>query len=169
MDLRHSRIEGTGVFAAHSISRGDTVLRIDDSRGVDEHHPLGSAEDPRYCDYLEAGKVILIQIPETYINYSCDPNTYVKTMNGVREVIALRPIEAGQEITYDYCINGDGNTVWVCHCGASRCRRMIHSDFFHLPMELQSEYLPPLDDWFRQERAAEVEWLARGGDTQDSP
>jgi hypothetical protein len=162
MEIRHSLIEGNGVFAAHSIGRGDTILKIDDSRIVDEQHPLGSADDPRHCDYLEAGKVVLMQIPERHINHSCDPNTYVKTVNGIRMVIALRAIAAGEEITYDYCINGNGDTVWVCHCGASRCRRVIHSDFFHLPLELQREYLPLLDDWFLHERAAEVERLLRG-------
>jgi hypothetical protein len=161
MEIRHSPIEGTGVFAAHSITKGDILLKIDDTRIVDEQHPLGSIEDPRHCDYLQAGKVILMQIRERYINHSCEPNTYVKTIDGTRVVIALRAIAAGQEITYDYCINGDGHTVWVCHCGASRCRRVIHSDFFHLPRELQLEYVPLLDDWFRQERAAEIELLAR--------
>jgi hypothetical protein len=36
---------------------------------------------------------------------------------------------------------------------------VIHSDFFHLPTELQREYLPLLDDWFREERIAEVKVL----------
>jgi SET domain-containing protein len=160
MEIHHSSIEGTGVFAAHSIGRGDAVLKIDDSRVVDDQHPLSSDEDPRHCDYLAAGKVVLMPSPERYINHSCDPNTYVKTVDGIRVVIALRPIAAGQEITYDYCINGDGDTLWVCHCGASRCRHVIHSDFFHLAIELQREYLPLLDDWFRRERASEIEWLA---------
>ena len=164
MEIRHSLIEGYGVFAAHSIGKGDTVLKIDDSRIVDEQHPLGSADDPRHCDYLEAGKVVLMQIPERHINRSCNRNTYVRTIDGMRLVIALREIAAGEEITYDYCINGNGDTVWDCHCGASRCRRVIHSDFFHLPLDLQREYLPLLDDWFRQERAAEVERLARGAE-----
>ncbi len=73
-----------------------------------------------------------------------------------RLVIALRGIAAEQEITYDYCINGYGDTVWTCHCGASRCRHVIHSDFFHLPIEMQREYLLLLDDWFRQERSIEL-------------
>ena len=166
MEIRHSSIEGTGVFAAYSFGKGDTLLKIDDSRVVDEQHPLGSTEDPRHCDYLRAGKVILMQIPERYISHSCEPNTYVKTVDGIRVVIALRPIAAGEEITYDYCINGDGDTVWVCHCGAVRCRSVIHSDFFHLPLDLQREYLPLLDEWFRQERATEVERLVRGAETQ---
>jgi uncharacterized protein len=169
LEIRRSLIEGTGVFAAHSFREGDVLLEIDDSRIVDEHHPLGLSEDSRHCDYLQGGKVVLMQIPERHINHSCEPNTYVKTIDGVRVVIALLPIAAGEEITYDYCINGNGDTVWVCHCGASRCRRVIHSDFFHLPLELQREYLPLLDDWFLQERAAEVEQLARGTDGHEQP
>jgi len=49
--------------------------------------------------------------------------------------------------------------VWHCHCGASRCRRTIHSDFFHLPLDLQWQYLPLLDEWFRKERSEDIEKL----------
>jgi hypothetical protein len=98
-----------------------------------------------------------MQFPERYINHSCDPNVYVATLDGERVVIALRDISAGEEIAYDYCINGGGDTLWTCHCGAGRCRRTIHSDFFHLPAQLQLEYLPLLDMWFQNERSAEIE------------
>ena len=138
------------------IRKGDVVLSIDDSRIVDEFHPLGPNDDARHCDYLEAGKVVLMQRPERHINHSCDPNTHVKTLSGRRLVIALREIQPGEETTYDYCINGGGDTVWTCHCGAARCRHEIHSDFFHLPVELQRQYLPLLDDWFRHERSADI-------------
>jgi SET domain-containing protein len=169
VEVRHSFIEGYGVFAANPINKGEIVLKIDDSRIVDELHPLDSGDDPRHCDYLQAGKVVLMQIPERHINHSCSPNTYVQTFDGIRRVIALRDIAADEEITYDYSINGNGDTVWVCHCGASRCRRMIHSDFFHLPVGLQREYLPLLDDWFLQERAVDVEQLLRGVEAQELP
>ena len=159
--VRASAIEGFGVFAARPFPRGTVVQVIDDSRIVDDLHPLGPGDDSRHCDYLEAGKVVLMQPPERHINHSCDPNTYVKTVDGRRLVIAQRDIPSGEEITYDYCINGGGDTVWTCHCGAARCRHEIHSDFFHLPVELQREYLPLLDDWFRRERSAEVEAINR--------
>jgi hypothetical protein len=74
-------------------------------------------------------------------------------------VIALREIHAGEEITYDYCVNGYGDTVWTCRCGAARCRHSIHSDFFHLPLDLQKAYLPLLDEWFRKERSDDIERL----------
>ena len=157
--VRVSRIDGQGVFAETPFLAGQTVLEIDDSRIVDELHPLGPGDDSRHCDYLARGTVVLMQPPERYINHCCQPNTYVKTVNGKRLVIALRDLAAGEEITYDYCINSGGDTVWTCHCGAERCRHTIHSDFFHLPLELQLEYLPLLDDWFREERAPEVQRL----------
>ena len=157
--MRASRIDGQGVFAETSFLEGQTILEIDDSRVVDERNPLGPADDSRHCDYLARGTVVLMQPPERYINHCCQPSTYVKTVDGRRLVIALRNIAAGEEITYDYCINSGGDTVWNCHCGAERCRHTIHSDFFHLPLELQLEYLPLLDEWFREERAAEVQRL----------
>ena len=154
-----SSIEGCGVFAIRPFGKSESVLTIDDSRVVNDHAPLQAGEEERHCDYLEAGRVVLMQPPERYINHSCNPNTYVKTVNGKRLVIARRVIAAGEEITYDYSINSSGDTVWFCRCGAARCRREIHSDFFHLPIEFQREYLPLLDDWFRKERSADVAHL----------
>ena len=147
------------MFATRPFRQGEAIHAIDDSRVVDPAHPLDSTDDSRHCDYLEGGKVVLMLPPERYINHSCHPNTYVKTVCSRRLVIAWRDIQPGEEITYDYCINGGGDTVWTCHCGAARCRREIHSDFFHLPVELQREYLPLLDDWFRRQRSAQVDRL----------
>jgi hypothetical protein len=79
----------------------------------------------------------------------------------VRWVVALRAILAGEEIAYDYCINGFGDVVWECHCGSARCRGTIHSDFFHLPLALQLEYLPLLDEWYVREYREQVERLRR--------
>ena len=161
VEVRESAINGLGVFAVTPFSGGQAVLTIDDSRVVDEAHPLRPGDDARHCDYLAAGKVVLMQYPERHINHSCDPNTYVRTVGGQRLVMALRDIAAGAEIPYDYCINGSGDTVWTCHCGAARCRSAIHSDFFHLPLAVQREYLPFLDTWFREERKLEIERLLR--------
>jgi hypothetical protein len=161
VNVHESRIAGLGVFAGTSFRRADLVLEIDDSRVVDDLHPLGPSESPHHRDYLANDKVVLMQFPERYINHSCDPNVYVATVEGERLIIALHGIPAGEEIAYDYCINGGGDTLWSCQCGAARCRRAIHSDFFHLPDELQLEYLPLLDVWFQNERRAEIEQLRK--------
>ena len=113
----NSPINGLGVFAGRSFRMGDALLEIDDSRIVDDAHPLAPGDDPRHCDYLARKTVVLMQAPERHINHSCDPNSYVQTVNGRRLLWALRDIPAGEEVTYDYSINSDGETVWTCHCG----------------------------------------------------
>jgi hypothetical protein len=146
--LGASAIHGIGVFAARALPAGTVVLSIDDSRIVTAADPLRPGEADYHCDYLGPERTVLMQPPERHINHSCDPNTFVRTIAGTRQVIALRDIAAGEEITYDYCINGYGDAVWQCSCGAARCRGTVHADFFRLPLALQQEYLPLLDEWF---------------------
>lgn len=155
---KESPINGIGVFALVDIKKGYPILKIDDSRLVTAENPLRESEGEyeRHCDYLASGKLVLMQSPARYINHRCSPNTFVKTIGGTRYVFALCDISAGDEITYDYCINGYGDTLWQCNCGSARCRKDIHSDFFHLPMELQLKYLTLLDDWYLAEYQAKV-------------
>lgn len=164
--IAESKIHGLGVFAARDFQEGETILIIDDSRLVDDEHPLRSelGEYEYHCDYLADGKVVLMRSPERHINSSCDPNTYVKTCHGVRHVIARRPIKSGEEITYDYIINCHGGDVWQCNCGSPRCRGMIVSSFFELPLDWQLEYLPLLDEWFVEEHREKIEALRRIAD-----
>src|SRR5262245_29482227 len=115
-----SGIDRQGVFATRDFQAGETLLVLDDSHVVDDDHPLDTAagELPHHCDYLSGGRVVLMPSPERYINSSCEPNTRVVTrqasgqggqgrqgeQGGGRHVVALRPIVAGEEITYDYLI-----------------------------------------------------------------
>ena len=83
--VRASSIHGLGVFAARDFAEGEAVLILDDSRVVDDGHPLRPerGEYDYHCDYLAGGRVVLQPFPERHINSSCDPNTYMKTVEGV--------------------------------------------------------------------------------------
>ena len=161
--VAESDIHGLGVFAARDFAEGETVLVMDDSRVVDDEHPLRPelGEYAHHCDYLEGGKVILQGWPERHINSSCDPNAYARRAGGESLVIARRAIAAGEEITCDYIIDCHGGLVWRCECGSARCRRTIVSSFFELPPEWQAEYLPLLNEWFVAEHRERVEALRR--------
>jgi hypothetical protein len=167
ISLAASPIHGTGVFATVAFAPGEIVLKIDDSRVVSDANPLnpGRGELEHHCDYLAGGKVVLMQRPERFINHGCEPNTFVRTIAGDRYVVALVAIRPGDEITYDYCINGDGDTEWSCTCGSPMCRRRLLSGFFHLPLPVQARYLALLDDWFVTEHPGEVDalkgWMGR--------
>jgi hypothetical protein len=158
VDVRPSPIAELGVFATRAFERGETVLVIDDSRIVDDEHPLRSecGEYDRHQDYLARGRVVLMAVPERYINSSCDPNTYVVTRRDVRHVVALRSIALGEEITYDYLLNCDGGAEWQCRCGAAGCRGNIPASFFDLPPTEQHRLRPLLDEWFVEEHADRV-------------
>lgn len=159
--VRDSPIHGLGVFARRDYASGEVILWIDDSRVVDNDHPLLPGELAHHCDYLEAGRVVLMQEPERHINSSCDPSAYVRTVSDKRCVVARRAIHSGDEITCDYIIDCHGGQVWQCHCGSSRCRGAIAASFFDLPPEWQREYLPLLNPWFVKEHDARIQQLKR--------
>ena len=156
-----SKVHGLGVFAAQKFAEGEIILTIDDSRVVDHEHQLNPelGEYAYHCDYLAGGKIILMRYPERHINSSCDPSVFVKTINDTRYVVARRPLDKGDEITYDYIIDCHGGDVWKCNCGSARCRHMIVSSFFELPLEWQLEYLPLLNPWFVEEHKEKIEAL----------
>ena len=143
--VKNSKIQGTGVFAQKDFKKSEVILQIDDTYIVTDENALPE-KDKNHCDYL-IDKIILMQSLEVYINHSCEPNTYVKTIGGLRYVLTIRDIKAGEEITYDYAINGyyDGANN-ACHCGSKRCRGVINCSFFKLPVAFQKEYLPYLED-----------------------
>lgn len=101
-------------------------------------------------DPFQIGDNLFMDLEETSrsFNHSCDPNVYVR---GRDELVALRPIRKGEEITYDYSttmrydlekIRASGNEPWTCpcHCGAYNCRGIIN-EFSTLPSERRDYYV----------------------------
>jgi len=158
-EVRKSKIQGTGVYALMDFKVGEIILDIDDSNVVTDPSKLSDEDNAFNCDYLDNGKVILMQDPERCINHSCDPSTYVKTIDGVRKVIAKKNISKGDEITFDYSINGDNEGTFPCRCGSDKCRKIYNGNFFKLPINLQKEYLPFLDEWFANKYKTELDRL----------
>ena len=123
--------------------------------------PRRGASSSAIATTRPGGMAVLMRPPERSINHSCDPNTYIRTIAGDRYVVALRAIRPGEEVTFDYCVNGDGDTAWDCSCGSPACRRRHRSGFFHLPEEVQARYLALLEDWSVAQHREGVEILKR--------
>eukprot|EP01027_Heterolobosea_sp_BB2_P021600 GEZU01031135.1.p2 GENE.GEZU01031135.1~~GEZU01031135.1.p2 ORF type:complete len:168 (+),score=43.96 GEZU01031135.1:69-572(+) len=55
-----------------------------------------------------------------YLNHSCDPNTYIDTER--REVVALKDIEPGEELTFNYLSTEyDMASPFDCLCKSPKC------------------------------------------------
>jgi hypothetical protein len=171
VEVRKSDIHGKGVFATESIPHGAVVLEIDDSRIVDEEHPVrfDLGEDGDHCDWLPDGTTVLMAEPERYINHSCAPSVFVYSVGRRRFVLAARDIEAGEEILYDYAINAAEGDILACRCGAANCRGRHRCTFFALPERRQLQYIPFLDPWFAQVYKDRVLDLLMRHATQDFP
>jgi hypothetical protein len=122
---------GKGVFVTGDFAAGEELLRF---RGRVIDFAASVAKGERECDAFQIGpdRYLDLEAPGVLVNHSCDPNA------GVRDdlrLVALRDLEAGEEIRYDYSTTMDEDR-WelVCRCGSPQCRGVIR-DFKWLPRD----------------------------------
>ena len=158
VEVRESPIQGVGIFATRDFHAGERIRKRNIVREITPDAPFDEArgESERHGDWLGGDRVVLLGFPDRHLNHRCDPNAYIRDIDGETYIYARRNIGAGDEITNDYCMNNRGHETWKCNCGAPDCRKTVHSDFFELPLEKQVEYLPLLMDWFARENAREI-------------
>jgi uncharacterized protein len=139
--VRDSRIHGRGVFAARYIRKGTRILeykgeridndeadrRYDDTKMKRHHTFLFTLDDKTVIDgALKAGGG-----DASFINHSCDPNCEAVITGRKIFIHALRGIEPGTELAYDYQYERTGKNdaelekFYVCRCGAPNCRGTI--------------------------------------------
>ncbi|CAG8453582.1 3083_t:CDS:10, partial [Scutellospora calospora] len=85
-----------------------------------------------YFMSLQAGEVIDATdkgCVARFMNHSCAPNCYVqKWMVGEKYrigIFALRNVQEGEELTFDYNAERYGSEAQACHCGEPNCRGII--------------------------------------------
>lgn len=126
-----SLIRGKGLFAATPFKKGERIMRMSGKRVTDAGMSrLIRARKYRYDDPFEIGngKYIALDAVPLAANHSCNPNAGIR---GTDQLVALRAVRPGDEITYDYATTvGDTasyETPWTmrCRCGANRCRKVI--------------------------------------------
>src|SRR5262245_54554072 len=56
-----------------------------------------------------------------YINHSCAPNCQTEQFGRIIWIVAMRDIQAGEELTYNYGYELNDEPAEPCHCGAKHC------------------------------------------------
>jgi SET domain-containing protein len=140
--VRRSSIHGNGVFAARDLPAGQELIEY---RGIRLTH---TEADDLYAGGADSGHTFLFTLNDHYvidgsaggnaarwINHSCAPNCQgfvIENTDGDPEkdrivIEAMRPIRAGEELTYDYGISLEERhtpklkRIWACRCGTPVC------------------------------------------------
>ena len=96
---------GLGLFATKPIKRASYIATYRGRRISTEEADLREARGARYMFELNS-RWTIDGSPRwnlaRYINHSCRPNAKAVGRKGRIVIVALRHIEAGEEITYDY-------------------------------------------------------------------
>lgn len=134
--VRESAIHGRGVFARRRIAAGERIIEY---RGERIHWPQaleraalrGGPLNHTFFFTLADGRVIdggSRGNEARFINHSCEPNCEaMEHEDGRVHIYALRDIERGEELHYNYALIYDGRhtaavrKAFACHCGAPSC------------------------------------------------
>lgn len=146
---------GLGVFAKSFIPKGTIMYVIDEMELIypEGHHLL---DDDYYKKYIEKfsytdqnGSSIVSWDYAKYINHYCDRNT-ISTGYGFE--IAVRDIQAGEQITDDYgALNIERSMD--CGCGKSNCRGAVHpDDLLTFAEQWDKEILPAIKNMEKVEQ-----------------
>jgi SET domain-containing protein len=85
--------------------------------------------------------------PARLINHSCAPNCEAECEEGRIWITALRDIQPGEEITFNYSYDWESYKEHPCHCGAPGCVGFIVAEEFFAQLRRQKTFeSPPPDD-----------------------
>ncbi len=133
--VKKSNIHSRGVFAKKDIPEGARVIEYVGER-------ITKAESDRRADIPlqrnkkngDHGAVYIFQLNKRHdidgyvpyntarlINHSCEPNCETDIIRGHIWIIALRDIQKGEEISYNYNYDIEDYEDHRCRCGTNRC------------------------------------------------
>jgi SET domain-containing protein len=124
VDVRASRIDGRGAFAAEAMP---ARRKIGEIRG----ESVSVREARRRAKTME--RIMIVEVSDTraidaslstdplrFTNHSCQPNAVLRIRQGRVEFYAMRDIAVGEEVTVNYGETHHEGRL-RCRCGAAGC------------------------------------------------
>lgn len=132
--------KGWGSFVLEPIFRGETVAAF--GGWIVSREVLSTMSSDRQARsiqvdddlYLVSG---VVREPGDMLNHSCEPNC---GLSGSQLLIAMRDIEQGEELTFDYAVcDASDYDEFICLCGQSTCRGVVRGTDWR-ETEIQDRY-----------------------------
>ncbi len=147
-----------GTFATRAIQPGETIIAWEEQPHtlVSRSHVERTWDDRRKGWFARDAWPLTDEIWVTWnedpaqwrpMNHGCDPNVWLEGL----DVVARRPIAAGEEILIDYATFYDERMPgFECDCGADECRRVVRGDDYRL--DVVARYGRHVSDHIRRRR-----------------
>jgi uncharacterized protein len=135
-EVRNSPVHGLGAFALRFIRKGTRIVeylgeRVS-HREADRRYESKDANDAHTFLFIVDSRIVIdagVDGNEArFLNHSCNPNCESVIEKRRVFIEAVRDIEPGEEMTYDYQIQRDDDDppgieeVFACRCGFPQCR-----------------------------------------------
>jgi hypothetical protein len=134
--VRRSRIHGNGVYAARRIRKGTRIVEYLGDRitheQADARYAAKGQDDGHTFLFVASDRVVIDAgvggNDARFINHSCDPNCETVIENERVFIEAIRTIQPGEELGYEYGLtwettdDPDELANYACRCGAAKCR-----------------------------------------------
>ncbi len=138
--------KGFGVFARTFIPAGTTIATFNGA--FHEAESISSLPSQELADHVVQCAPHLWRegdgIAER-LNHSCEPNCGIQNLF---DIVAMRDINTGEELTWDYEMTEKSDWQMSCLCGTKSCRITIGS-FDNLPENKRHEYGKFISHWLR--------------------
>jgi hypothetical protein len=136
IEVRRSAVHGLGVFAAKQIPKGARIIEYVGERvshdEADRRYEEKDANDSHTFLFIVDSKIVIDAGVDgndaRFFNHSCDPNCESTVEKRRVFIEAIRDIDPGTELTYDYQIHREDDDpenideVFACRCGFPNCR-----------------------------------------------
>jgi uncharacterized protein len=127
--IRSSAIHAVGCYTTAPIPKGARIVEYTGPRlHARDCERLYKDKEVTYLFGMQDGKTVIDgHGTAAFLNHSCAPNCETDEIDGHVWIVALRAIQPGEELTYDYNLyDGDDLDDAPCHCGAKKCRGTMY-------------------------------------------
>ncbi len=136
LEVKPSKIQGLGAFAATHIAKGSRIIEYTGERitpaEADRRYNDDASDHPRVLLFSVDSRTVIDAAvggnEAQYINHSCEPNCAAVTDRKRIFIEAIRDIRPGEELLYDYHLTRESDDDaalekrYACRCGAPTCR-----------------------------------------------
>ncbi|MEW6159791.1 MAG: SET domain-containing protein-lysine N-methyltransferase [Verrucomicrobiota bacterium] len=144
-EIRPSPIHGSGMFARTALPEGARIVEYV-GRLISKTESLEACRQNNEAIFYWNEEFDLDGNvewnPARHINHSCAPNCAAELVESRIWIVALRPIQRGEEITFNYGYDLQDYREHPCHCGASNCVGYILAEAFHPSLSNQKHRAP---------------------------